>query len=149
MHGYITQLHIDLVKEKQRWYRIITVQRGGPFFLFYSFSTDYLLWDLHILCWICLSFFFFFNKSKKLQVDCHSWENQSEGFRISLPVGGLGQMTFPCTQTLAHRYMCVHWPLEPLAGSDYKPRAYLASRSYQMRHTVWPNLLIHGLLLPW
>lgn len=41
------------------------------------------------------------------------------------------------------------WPLEPLADSDYKPRAYLASHNYQVQHTVWPNLLIRGLLLPW
>lgn len=48
-------------------------------------------------------------------------------------------MTFPCTQTIAHRYMCVHWPLEPLADSDSKPWAYLASSSYQVQ-VQWCDL---------
>lgn len=97
---------------------------------------------------VCL-FFSKVKNDREIFKNCHSWENQTEGFRILLPVGGLGQMTFPYTQTLTHRYTCVHWPLEPLAGSDYKPRAYLASHSYQVQHLVWPNFLIHGLLLPW
>lgn len=57
------------------------------------------------------------------------------------------------SQMLSHRYTYVRTEhLSRLADSDYKPREYLplvASRSYQERHAIRPNLLISGLPSPW